>query len=86
LFKLEHVNRGWLADQLARLQVRYPEVSSFRRLAPLRRGTSSPRSLTPATRTAETRRPTAADGSCRRESRFPDPYGQNLDSNLESKF
>src|ERR671939_506775 len=26
LFKLEHVNGNWLADQLARLQVRYPEV------------------------------------------------------------
>ena len=26
LFKLEHVNRDWLADQLARLEVRYPEV------------------------------------------------------------
>jgi ERCC4-type nuclease len=26
LFKLEHVNGSWLADQLARLQVRYPEV------------------------------------------------------------
>jgi len=26
LFKLEHVNGDWLADQLARLQVRYPEV------------------------------------------------------------
>jgi ERCC4-type nuclease len=27
LFKLEHVNGDWLADQLARLEVRYPEVS-----------------------------------------------------------
>jgi len=26
LFKLEHVNGGWLADVLARLQVRYPEI------------------------------------------------------------
>lgn len=26
LFTLEHVPRGWLADVLARLQVRYPEV------------------------------------------------------------
>jgi hypothetical protein len=26
LFKLEHVGGGWLADQLARLAVRYPEV------------------------------------------------------------
>jgi ERCC4 domain len=26
LFKLEHVNGNWLADQLARLEVRYPEV------------------------------------------------------------
>ena len=26
LFKLEHVNGNWLADKLARLQVRYPEV------------------------------------------------------------
>jgi hypothetical protein len=26
LYKLEHVNGNWLADQLARLQVRYPEV------------------------------------------------------------
>ena len=26
LFKLEHVNGNWLADQLARLQVRYPEI------------------------------------------------------------
>ena len=26
LFKLEHVNGSWLADQVARLQVRYPEV------------------------------------------------------------
>jgi hypothetical protein len=26
LFKLEHVDGNWLADQLARLQVRYPEV------------------------------------------------------------
>jgi hypothetical protein len=26
LFKLEHVNGNWLADQLARLQVRYPDV------------------------------------------------------------
>jgi hypothetical protein len=26
LFKLEHVNGGWLADQLTRLAVRYPEV------------------------------------------------------------
>jgi ERCC4 domain len=26
LFKLEHVEGGWLADQLARLQARYPEV------------------------------------------------------------
>jgi len=24
--KLEHVNGSWLADQLARLEVRYPEV------------------------------------------------------------
>ena len=27
LFKLAHVNGGWLADQLARLEVRYPEVT-----------------------------------------------------------
>lgn len=27
LFKLEHVGGGWLADTLARRQVRYPEVS-----------------------------------------------------------
>jgi ERCC4 domain len=26
LYRLEHVNGGWLADQLARLEVRYPEV------------------------------------------------------------
>ena len=26
LFKLEHVEGAWLADILARLQVRYPEV------------------------------------------------------------
>jgi ERCC4-type nuclease len=26
LFKLEHVNGNWLADQLARLAVRYPDV------------------------------------------------------------
>jgi len=26
LYKLEHVNGNWLADQLARLEVRYPEV------------------------------------------------------------
>jgi ERCC4-type nuclease len=26
LFKLEHVDGTWLADQLARLEVRYPEV------------------------------------------------------------
>src|SRR5207247_4350845 len=26
LFKLEHVDGNWLADQLARLEVRYPEV------------------------------------------------------------
>ena len=26
LHKLEHVNGSWLADQLARLEVRYPEV------------------------------------------------------------
>jgi hypothetical protein len=26
LFKLEHVNGSWLADQLARLEVRYPEI------------------------------------------------------------
>lgn len=26
LFKLEHVNSGWIADVLSRLQVRYPEV------------------------------------------------------------
>jgi ERCC4-type nuclease len=26
LFKLEHVKGNWLADQLARLQVRYPDV------------------------------------------------------------
>jgi ERCC4-type nuclease len=26
IFKLEHVNGNWLADQLARLQVRYPEI------------------------------------------------------------
>jgi hypothetical protein len=26
LFKLEHANGSWLADQLARLEVRYPEV------------------------------------------------------------
>ncbi len=26
LFKLEHVDGGWLADQLVRLQARYPEV------------------------------------------------------------
>jgi hypothetical protein len=26
LFKLDHVNGNWLADQLARLQVRYPDV------------------------------------------------------------
>jgi hypothetical protein len=27
LLKLEHVNGGWLADQLARPEVRYPEVT-----------------------------------------------------------
>lgn len=27
LFKLQHVNGDWLADQLARLEVRYPEVT-----------------------------------------------------------
>ncbi len=26
LYRLEHVNGTWLADQLARLEVRYPEV------------------------------------------------------------
>jgi hypothetical protein len=26
IFKLEHVNGNWLADQIARLQVRYPEI------------------------------------------------------------
>jgi hypothetical protein len=26
LYKLEHVNGNWFADQLARLEVRYPEV------------------------------------------------------------
>jgi hypothetical protein len=26
LYKLEHVNGNWLADQLARLEVRYPEI------------------------------------------------------------
>ena len=26
LFKLEYVDGGWLADQLTRLQVRYPDV------------------------------------------------------------
>lgn len=26
LYKLEHVDGSWLADQLARLEVRYPEV------------------------------------------------------------
>ena len=26
LFKLEHVSGAWLADQLSRLEVRYPEV------------------------------------------------------------
>jgi hypothetical protein len=26
VFKLEHMSGGWLADVLARLQVRYPEV------------------------------------------------------------
>jgi hypothetical protein len=26
LFKLEHVNGNWLADQVARLQVRYPQI------------------------------------------------------------
>ena len=26
LFKLEHVNGNWLADQLTRLQVRYPGI------------------------------------------------------------
>lgn len=26
LFKLEHVPGAWLADQLSRLEVRYPEV------------------------------------------------------------
>jgi ERCC4-type nuclease len=26
LFKLEHVNGSWLADQLTRLQVRYPHI------------------------------------------------------------
>ncbi len=26
LHKLEHVNGSWLADQLARLEVRYPEI------------------------------------------------------------
>ncbi len=29
LYKLEHVDGSWLADQLARLQVRYPEVQLF---------------------------------------------------------
>lgn len=37
LYKLEHVNGNWLADQLARLEVRYPEVhlvfADSRRLA-----------------------------------------------------
>jgi hypothetical protein len=37
LYKLEHVNGSWLADQLARLEVRYPEVhlvfADSRRLA-----------------------------------------------------
>jgi hypothetical protein len=26
LYKLEHVDGSWLADQLARLEVRYPEI------------------------------------------------------------
>jgi hypothetical protein len=26
LYKLEHVNGSWLADQLARVEARYPEV------------------------------------------------------------
>jgi hypothetical protein len=37
LFKLEHVSGAWLADQLSRLEVRYPEVrvvfADSRRLA-----------------------------------------------------
>jgi hypothetical protein len=38
LHKLEHVNGNWLADQLARLEVRYPQIHPrLRRLSPLRR-------------------------------------------------
>lgn len=28
LYKLEHVSGDWLADQLSRLEVRYPELSA----------------------------------------------------------
>ena len=43
LFKLEHVNGNWLADQLARLQVRYPEIPTrLRRHSPPRRRLDPP--------------------------------------------
>jgi hypothetical protein len=57
LFKLEHVTGGWLADQLARLEVRYPEVTIV--FADSRRYTEEWTSRFRATALADTTDPNA---------------------------
>lgn len=69
LFKLEHVNGNWLADQLTRLQVRYPGIpivfADTRRHAEDWTTVSSP----PRLRT----QPSRADAASEANSRFPTP-------------
>ncbi len=71
LFKLEHVNGAWLADQLTRLQVRYPNIPIVFADTPAatpktgHTASSPPRSQT---------QPTRADASGRSQLTISDPY------------
>jgi hypothetical protein len=69
LFKLEHVNGNWLADQLTRLQVRYPASRSSSPKHAATRKTGPTASSPPRSRT----QPSRADAAAEANSRFPTP-------------
>jgi hypothetical protein len=71
LFKLEHVNGNWLADQLTRLQVRYPASRSSSRTHAATRKTGPTASSPPRSRT----QPSRADAAVEANLRFPTPTG-----------
>jgi ERCC4 domain len=74
LFKLEHVNGNWLADQLARLQVRYPGLPIVFRHTPPRRRLDTPLPHHRPHRHSRAQLTPAAEAN----SRFPTPTVERL--------